>query len=312
MTAFIFPGQGSQEPGMGRALYEAHAEAREVFGTGSRVTGRDLAALCFENDAGTLSRTVNAQLAVFTVSMAAYAVRKGETEPPAALAGFSLGECSALCAAGCLSLEDGFRLVQKRAEAMQEACEDGNGAMSALLCNAPLQLYYEADGGGHNSPSQPHCGPAGAERDSRRHAAAWAVAVNFNCPGQTVVAGTPEGVAVLEERCRAAGGRVSRLALSGAFHTKAMAGAGAALRVFAGTLSFRPPAVPLYTNLSGEILSPGADIPRHLEAHMTNPVLWQKCVENMIAAGMTRFIETGHGSSLAKLIRRIDRGAEVL
>ena len=277
MTALIFPGQGSQEPGMGRELY-----SHEVFTTGNRVTGRDLAALC-QSDAGTLSRTENAQLAVFTASMAMYTVWAAENGPPSAVAGFSLGECSALCAAGAVSLEDGFRLVQKRAEVMQAACEDTNGAMAALVGGEPPQPYED-----------------GAD---------WATPVNFNCPGQTVVAGTPGGVAVLEERCKASGGRAARLALSGAFHTKMMRGAGAELKAFAEGMTFREPAVPLYTNLTGDRLPAGTDIPRHLEAQMVSPVLWQKCVETMLAAGVTQFIEMGHGTSLTKLIKRIARPA---
>jgi [acyl-carrier-protein] S-malonyltransferase len=274
MTALIFPGQGSQEPGMGKAYYES-----EVFAAGSRVTGRDLAALC-ESDAATLSRTENAQLALFSISMAMLDEWRKENEPPAAVSGFSLGECSALVAAGCLSLEDGFRLVQKRAEAMQTACDSGmNGAMSALLGGDPPEAYEEGE--------------------------AWAVPVNFNCPGQTVVAGTPEGVAVLEERCKASGGRAARLALSGAFHTKMMAGAAAELKAFAQTLNFKDPSVPLYTNVTAEPLPPGTDFPAHLERHMTSPVLWQKCIENMKAAGITQFAETGHGGSLGRFLKRM-------
>ena len=279
---------------MGRDFY-----GHEVFSVGSRVTGRDLAALC-QSDAETLSRTENAQLAVFTASMAMAAVWAAENGPPSAVAGFSLGECSALCAAGAVSLEDGFRLVQKRAEVMQTACKDANGAMSALL-------------GGGQGPRRPSGSGIDNEQipDSLSYddGTDWAVPVNYNCPGQTVVAGTPRGVAVLEERCKASGGRAARLALSGAFHTKMMNGAGESLKAFAESLAFREPAVPLYTNLSGDRLPAGTDIPRHLEAQMTNPVLWQTCVETMLAAGVTQFIEMGHGTSLTKLIKRIARPA---
>jgi [acyl-carrier-protein] S-malonyltransferase len=283
MKALIFPGQGSQELGMGRELYDGYAEARAVFETGARVTGRDLTEVCGACgcDAETLNRTENAQLAVFTVSMAAYAVWRLENEAPAAMAGFSLGECSALCAAGVLSLEDGFRLVQKRAETMMAACKGMNGAMSALLGGDPPEAYED-----------------GAE---------WAVPVNYNCPGQIVVAGTPEGVAVLERRCKDSGGRAARLAVSGAFHTKMMAPAAAALRAFAQGLAAGVPSVPVYTNLTGEPLPAGTGIPAHLERQMTNPVLWQRCVENMLSAGVTEFIETGHGTTLGKFIKRIRR-----
>jgi [acyl-carrier-protein] S-malonyltransferase len=286
---------------MGRELYDCHAEARAVFDTGARVTGRDLTDVCGACGCGaeTLNRTENAQLAVFTVSMAAYAVWRRENDPPAAVAGFSLGECSALCAAGVFSLEDGFRLVQKRAEAMRDACEGMNGAMSALLGgggHGPQRISVEDRGKGEGD--DPLCYEDGAE---------WAVPVNFNCPGQTVVAGTPGGVAVLEQRCKDSGGRVARLAVSGAFHTKMMAGAAAELRAFVQGLSVNPPSVPLYTNLTGQPLPPGTDIPSHLERHMTHPVLWQLCVENMLSAGVTEFIEMGHGTTLTKFVKRIRR-----
>jgi [acyl-carrier-protein] S-malonyltransferase len=275
MKALIFPGQGLQETGMGSDFYGS-----EVFAVGSKVIGRDLAALC-QSDTETLNRTENAQLAVFAVSMAAYDARRAGNEPPAAMAGFSLGECSALCAAGVFSLDDGFRLVQKRADVMMEACKNMNGAMSALLGGEPPEAYE--DGG------------------------EWAVPVNFNCPGQIVVAGTPDGVAVLEERCKDSGGRAARLAVSGAFHTKMMAPAAAELRDFIKTLTVNPASVPVYSNLTGNILPEGTDISAHLEAQMTSSVLWQLSVENMLGAGITEFIETGHGSTLTKFIKRIKR-----
>jgi [acyl-carrier-protein] S-malonyltransferase len=283
MKALVFPGQGSQTLGMGKELYDNHAEARAVFETGSRITGRDLTEVCGAcgGDAETLNRTENAQLAVFTVSMAAYAVWKRENKPPAAMAGFSLGECSALCAAGVFSLEDGFRLVQKRGEIMMKACEGMNGAMSALLGGDPPEAY-----------------------ETRVD---WAVPVNFNCPGQTVVAGTPKGVAVLEKRCVESGGKVARLAVSGAFHTSMMMKAGAELRTFIESLDVNPMTLPVYTNLTGKRLPPDTEFPHHLERQMTCPVLWQTCVENMLAAGITEFIEMGHGTMLSKFIKRIRR-----
>lgn len=285
-TAFVCPGQGSQTPGMGREYYEYSEKVREVFALGSRTTGRDLKALCFDTEAKELNRTENAQPAVFTLTMALFALLEEKGLRPDAVAGFSLGECSALCAAGALSLEDGFRLVTERGRLMQKAADAGEGKMSAVLALPADKIEVLSEG----LEAQP---------------------VNYNCPGQTVIAGTPEGVEALTARCLEAGAkRVIPLALSGAFHTSAMSPAASALETFAQTLSFSSPSIPLYTNLTGQLLPEDANIPRHLAAQMQSPVLWQRSVETMVEDGISRFVEVGPGNTL--FITKIDKNIQLV
>ncbi len=284
-TCLIFPGQGSQFSGMGRSIYDAYLAAREVFATGSEVVGRDLAALCFDADAETLNRTENAQTAIFTLSAALYSLI---TEPIDAVAGFSLGECTALYTSGMISLHDGFRIVERRGKLMQQAADEGQGAMSAVLGLTGETIQELSQGIG----AQP---------------------VNFNCPGQTVIAGTPEGVKLLTKRCIEAGAkRVVPLALSGAFHTTAMAPAAKMLSDFVKDIPLNPPAVPLYTNLTGQPLAPGIVLGEHLTTHMQRPVLWQKTVENLLENGIARFVEVGPGKTLSKFIPKISKEAVVV
>ena len=288
--AFVYPGQGAQKPGMGRALYEASSASRDAFGLASETLGMDMEALCFEAAPETLSRTENAQSALFTVSMAAHFALEEAGVIPGAVAGFSLGECAALCAAGYISWADGLRLVRARADAMQEAAESHPGMMAAVLglsWEAVENLCAQTEG--------------------------FAQPVNDNAPGQTVVAGVPDAMAELSRRAVEAGAKVVPLAVSAAFHTAHMAQAGTSLEEYMRqTLIFRTGGFPLYTNLTGALLPVGVDLPAHMAAQLQSPVRWRESILAMRAAGIDTFVEVGEGRTLSALIRRIDRGAVCL
>jgi len=289
--AFIFPGQGAQRPGMGRPLFDAHPEARRAFAFAGENLCRDMEALCFDTPAPSLARTENAQPALFTVSMAAHWVCEAAGLRPSAVAGFSLGECAALCAAGYLSWADGLQLVRVRADAMQQAADTHPGAMAAVL-GLPWDTVESL------------CHPSGGAVRP----------VNDNAPGQCVVAGTPDAVDGLSRAAAGLGAKIVPLPVSAAFHTPDMAGAGATLEAF--MRRSLPPiehgAIPLYANLTGLPLAPGADLPAIMAAQMQNPVRWRQSILAMCADGIDTFVEVGEGRTLSALVRRIDRNAKIL
>lgn len=288
--AFLYPGQGAQAPGMGRALYDSYQTARDAFQLSSRVLGRDMAALCFESDKDTLSQTENAQPALFTVSMAVHRILAEGGLSPKAVAGFSLGECPALCAAGHLSWEDGLRMVQVRAESMQREAGLHPGAMAAILgldFEAVEALCHET--GGFVRP------------------------VNDNAPGQVVAAGAPDAVKRLAERALEAGAKkVVPLALSAAFHTADMAQAGRSLEEFMRTLQIHDGQLPVYTNVTGGALPASADLPSHMGRQLQSPVRWQDCIRGMLSDGIDTFVEVGEGKTLSGFVRRIEKSAVCL
>ena len=286
--AFIYPGQGAQKPGMGRALFEAYPAARDAFGTAGEVWEKDVLTLCFDTEPEKLNQTVNAQMALFAVSMAAHAVLAAEGITPGAVAGFSLGECCALCAAGVLTWRDGLLLVKYRAQSMQEAAERTGGAMSAVL-----GLSWDE------------------VKDVCRQVSGFVEPVNDNCPGQTVIAGEPDAVAQAEANCLSAGAsRAVRLPLSAAFHTHSMKQAAQTLQQAVQTLAFSPARLPLYTNITGTVLPENADMPVHMATQMQNPVRFQTCVQSILSAGFSHFVEVGEGKTLSGFVRRIDRNAK--
>ena len=266
----FFPGQGAQAPGMGKELYENSQAAKLVFEEASDGAGLDVAKLCFDSDKETLSRTENSQIAIFTHSMAALAALTEAGVTFKAAAGFSLGEYTALAAA------DGVKIVSMRGKLMQQAADSIDGGMAAIL---------------------------GLD-DEKIEAACAAVTsgivrpVNYNCPGQLVIAGEKAALAEAVENCKAAGARRAvPLAVSGAFHTPLMAKAAAELRAYVSDFTFAAPKMDIYSNLDGQVLD-CSDLPAHLEQHMISPVRWTQLVRNGMAAGLTTACEVGPGKTL--------------
>ncbi len=280
----VFPGQGSQTRGMGRSVYESSASAREIFARAEQAAGFSVAELCFEADKDTLSRTVNSQIAITTVSLAVLAALEERGFSPSSCAGFSLGEYTAMIAAGMLSLEEGLQLVCKRGELMQHAADKTDGCMAAVL-------------GLSDSSVEEIC----------QNTAGTVLPVNYNCDGQLVIAGARSAVDAAAEGCRQAGARrVLPLAVSGAFHTPLMAEAAAELRKFAASLTWHAPSLSIYTNITGQRLTTD-DMPRHLEQHMISPVRWKQLCQTMLADGFSKHLEVGAGKTLTGFARRISK-----
>lgn len=281
----LFPGQGAQHPGMGADLAEQSTAAKAIFNAAGEAAGFDVLAACRDSTPDELSRTELSQIAIFTHSLAALAMLKERGVGFDAAAGFSLGEYTALVAAGVLTLSDGLRLVRRRGQLMQAAADAQDGCMAAVLGledEAVEQACREAEG--------------------------VVLPVNYNCPGQLVIAGERQAVDAAAERCRAAGARrIMPLAVSGAFHTPLMQAAAAQLREFAEGISFVAPEIPVYTNLTGGRLLPD-NLPVHLEKHMISPVRWTVLLRTAIQDGFTTGCEIGPGKTLTGFARKIDKG----
>jgi len=287
-NAYIFPGQGSQFPGMGKELYGADAGARALFDEADRILGFRITALMFDGQESDLVQTRVTQPAIFIHSLAVVK-SLGDAFGPAMVAGHSLGELSALVANGTLAFEDGLRLVAERANAMQAACEANPGTMAAIL-------------GLDDEVVENIC----------RSIDDIVVPANYNCPGQVVVSGTLTGV---ETACRLLTGagarRAMKLNVGGAFHSPLMEPARERLAVAIGNTAFRNPVCPVYQNATA---TPSVDpeaIKANLIAQLTAPVRWTQSVERMVADGAGLFIETGPGKVLQGLVRKINRQAEV-
>ncbi|QAT49357.1 ACP S-malonyltransferase [Caproiciproducens sp. NJN-50] len=275
--AVIFAGQGAQRPGMGKKLYETSPAARSVFETAERVRPGTLRQ-CFEGTKQELSQTENTQPCVFAVDLACAAALRESGVDASGAAGFSLGEIAALAFTGILSDEDAFRLVCRRAELMGQCSRKRPGAMAALL-------------GLGTTRAESICKEAGV----------WPV--NYNCPGQLVAAGEAEAVSALCTLAAQTGGKAVRLAVSGAFHSPLMSEASDGLAEELKRYSLKKPAMPLYSNVTAEPY--GSDAADLIARQVKSPVLWQKTIENMAAAGFDTFVEAGPGTTLCGLIRRI-------
>lgn len=282
----FFPGQGAQSPGMGKDLYDNSAAAKAVFEEASDGAGLDIAQLCFDSDKETLARTENSQIAIFTHSMAALAALKEAGVTFRAAAGFSLGEYTALAATGVVSLADGVKIVAMRGRLMQRAADTTDGGMAAILGLADDAI----------------------EKACASVTSGIVLPVNYNCPGQLVIAGERAALNDAIAACKAAGARRAvPLAVSGAFHTPLMAEAAAELKAYVTDFTFAAPTIPIYTNLDGGILDT-SDLPAHLEKHMVSPVRWTQLVRHGMEAGLLSACEAGPGKTLTGFAGKISKG----
>ena len=281
MKVFMFPGQGSQFPGMAKELYETNPTAREMFDRANEILGFDITEIMFDGTAEDLKQTKVTQPAVFLHSV--ILAKCSPDFKPDMVAGHSLGEFSALTAAGALDFEDGLRLVSIRAHAMQKACEANPGTMAAILA-LPAETIEAV------------C----AEVDG------IVVPANYNCDGQIVISGAVDAVAEASERLKAAGAkRALILPVGGAFHSPLMQPAAEELAAGIESVEFKTPVCPVYQNVTAMPTTDPAEIKKNLLAQLTAPVRWTQSVMNMVADGAASFTESGPGKVLQGLVSKI-------
>ena len=289
-TALLFAGQGAQVVGMGRDLAAAHPTAKLLFAEADEALGYGLSEICFSGPEEELVRTEHAQPAIYLVGWIALQLLREQAPSISfeATAGLSLGEFTALAAADAIGFEDGLRVVRRRGKLMQEACEASSGGMAAIV-----GLDEEAVRG--------VCEQAGVSL------------ANLNCPGQIVLSGDADKMDAACEAAKAAGAkRAIPLPVAGAYHSPLMQPSQAGLAEALAKVELREPAVPVYSNVTGEAHAGAASIAGTMVDQVTSSVRWEACIRAMIADGVTRFIELGPGTALTGFMRRIDRGLEVL
>lgn len=287
MHAFLFPGQGAQFPGMGKDLYETSSQAKELFHKANQILGFSITDIMFGEDAEALKQTQVTQPAIFLHSVILSTVM-GDKFQPNAVAGHSLGEFSALVAAKALSFEDGLNLVHQRALAMQAACDEIPGTMAAVLGLEDSVIEKVCD----ETPGV-------------------VVAANYNCPGQLVISGEKNAIALACEAMKEAGAkRALPLPVGGAFHSPLMEPAKTKLAAAIEATSIVTPICPVYQNVLAKGVVEAEEIKENLIAQLTAPVKWTQTVQQLLADGSTRFTEVGPGKVLQGLVKKIDRSAE--
>ena len=283
MNAFVFPGQGAQFVGMGKDLYENNPVAKEMFDKANEILGFNITDLMFNGTDEDLRQTKVTQPAIFLHSVI-LAKTMGDDFNPDMVAGHSLGEFSALVAAGALSFEDGLRLVSARAQAMQKACEKTPSTMAAVLALPDAKV----------------------EELCASVTEGVVVPANYNCPGQIVISGSIEGVdAACAKMLEAGAKRALKLKVGGAFHSPLMEPARAELADAIAHTDFHAPKCPVYQNVNAEPQTDPETIKKNLIAQLTAPVRWTQTVQNMIAAGADTFVEVGPGAVLQGLVKKI-------
>lgn len=289
ITAYVFPGQGAQFPGMAKELYETNAAAKQVLDTANDILGFDILNIMFNGTEEDLRQTRVTQPAVFLHSMAQFVARQNAVLPNM-VAGHSLGEFSALAAAGVLSLADALKLVSIRAGAMQKACENTPGTMAAIL-------------GLDDATVESVCAKIENE---------VVVAANYNSIGQVVISGTINGVEAACIALKGAGAkRTIVLSVGGAFHSPLMQPAAEELKLAINAANFSIGICPIYQNVNGLPCTNSVTIKENLIAQLTSPVRWTKIIENMVQDGANHFIECGPGNVLQGLIKKINKEAKV-
>ena len=288
MKAYVFPGQGAQYPGMGKDLYESNDKARSMFETANKILGYSITDIMFNGTDEQLRETKVTQPAVFLQSVISAVCGIADFQP-AMTAGHSLGEFSALVAAGALDFADGLKLVYARAMAMQKACDKSKGTMAAIS-GLPDDLIENV------------CKEVSSDTEV-------VVPANYNCPGQLVISGNVEAVNAACEKLKAAGAkRALVLKVGGAFHSPLMEPARAELATAIEKTTFSTPKCPVYQNYDAQAHLAPEEIKSNLIAQLTSPVKWTQEVTNMVAAGADEFIECGPGKALQGMIGRICKG----
>jgi [acyl-carrier-protein] S-malonyltransferase len=308
--AFLFPGQGAQTVGMGADIYHAFAAASKIFDKANEILSFDLKKLCFEGPAEELNSTAVSQPAIFTTSAALLEIIRNELPAealqPDVTAGLSMGEYTALYAAGVFSFEDALVLVQKRGQAMQEAADANGGEMISIIGldeNKVRLLCSEVLEGGDESE----------ENETEEDEIPLLEPVNFNCPGQIVLSGTKTACKRAKDLAVKYGAiKAVRLDVAGAFHTSMMSSAADALKLALSKCTIVQPSKPrIIANINAKYYQSSREIAEGLIKQLTSPILWQKCMEHLLDEGIEQFYEIGPGRVLTGLMKRINRKTQI-